>query len=97
MAADLPKLLNASGCGAEIELDKLPCRNHCDPRQALSDGEDYELLFTVPLAMHKLIEDWSDVKIIGHICPADEGCRLVSRDGNEFDIIAQGWKHLSGE
>lgn len=48
MAADLPKLLNASGCGAEIELDKLPCRNHCDPRQALSDGEDYELLFTIP-------------------------------------------------
>lgn len=47
LAADLPKLLAASGCGAQIELDKLPCRNNCSWQKALSDGEDYELLFTV--------------------------------------------------
>ena len=47
IAADLPKLLEQSGKGAVVELDKLPCRNNCSYKNALSDGEDYELLFTV--------------------------------------------------
>lgn len=107
LSSEILHICKQSKCGCRVYEEKIPIDYQtavlCEEMNmnlstaALNGGEDYELLFTVPLAMHKLIEDWSDVKIIGHICHADEGCRLVSRDGNEFDIIAQGWKHLSGE
>ncbi len=59
LAADLPKLLAASGCGAEIELEKLPCRNNCTIQHAAGDGEDYELLFTVkPERLDDLLKVW---------------------------------------
>ena len=62
---------------------------------ALNGGEDYELLFTVPLACHEQVAQLEDVKIIGHITTASEGQKLVTRDGNEFDLKAQGWNPLA--
>jgi len=47
LAADLPRLADASGCGYRIDVDALPCRRGCSTTQALNDGEDYELLFAV--------------------------------------------------
>lgn len=58
---------------------------------ALNGGEDYELLFTVPLTDHELVEALPDVKIIGHITTETDGKQLVTRDGNEFALKAQGW------
>lgn len=62
---------------------------------ALNGGEDYELLFTVPLACHEQVAQLEDVNIIGHITAASEGQKLVTRDGNEFDLKAQGWNPLA--
>ena len=62
---------------------------------ALNGGEDYELLFTVPLACHEQVAQQEDVKSIGHITTASEGQKLVTRDGNEFDLKAQGWNPLA--
>ncbi|EJX01107.1 thiamine-phosphate kinase [gut metagenome] len=62
---------------------------------ALNGGEDYELLFTVPLACHEQVAQLEDVKIIGHITVASEGQKLVTRDGNEFELKAQGWNPLA--
>lgn len=62
---------------------------------ALNGGEDYELLFTVPLTDYEHVSSLPDVKVIGHITDQDEGAKLVSRDGNEFDLKAQGWNPLS--
>ena len=61
---------------------------------ALNGGEDYELLFTVPLTMHEEIAKIKDVKIIGHITKPELGCALVTRDGNEMELKAQGWNHM---
>lgn len=61
---------------------------------ALNGGEDYELLFTVPIGDHEKIEQMEDVKLIGHITRENLGRVLVSRDGNEFDLKAQGWNPL---
>ena len=61
---------------------------------ALNGGEDYELLFTVPIGDHEKIEAMDDVKLIGHITKESLGRVLVSRDGNEFDLKAQGWNPL---
>lgn len=61
---------------------------------ALNGGEDYELLFTVPLACHEKIQDISDIRMIGHITKPELGCALITRDGQEFELKAQGWNPL---
>ena len=63
---------------------------------ALNGGEDYELLFTVPIGDHEKIEAVEDVKLIGHITKQSLGSVLVTRDGNEFELKAQGWNPLKG-
>ena len=61
---------------------------------ALNGGEDYELLFTVPIGDHEKIQNIEGVKLIGHITEEKYGRVLVTRDGNEFDLKAQGWNPL---
>ena len=61
---------------------------------ALNGGEDYELLFTVPLTDHEKISQIEGVRIIGHITRPELGKMLVTRDGNELELKAQGWNPL---
>lgn len=61
---------------------------------ALNGGEDYELLFTVPIADHEKVSQIEGIKLIGHITKPDMGCALIARDGNEFELKAQGWNPL---
>jgi len=61
---------------------------------ALNGGEDYELLFTVPLTEHDKIASMKSVKVIGHITKPELGCGLITRDGQEFELKAQGWNPL---
>lgn len=63
---------------------------------ALNGGEDYELLFTVPLHLHEEIEKIEGVKVIGHITDESLGCALITRDGAEMELKAQGWNPLKG-
>lgn len=64
---------------------------------ALNGGEDYELLFTVPIADHEKVSEMEGVKLIGHITRPELGCALITRDGQEFELKAQGWNPLKGE
>lgn len=64
---------------------------------ALNGGEDYELLFTVPLHFHDRIEKIPGVKLIGHITKEDLGCAMITRDGVEIPLRAQGWNPLKGD
>ena len=61
---------------------------------ALNGGEDYELLFTVPLTDHDKVAAMKGIKVIGHITKAELGCGLITRDGQEFELKAQGWNPL---
>ncbi|MBO5314776.1 MAG: thiamine-phosphate kinase [Prevotella sp.] len=61
---------------------------------ALNGGEDYELLFTVPIGDHSKIEAMDDVKLIGHITKKEFGTMLVTRDSQEFELKAQGWTNI---
>jgi thiamine-monophosphate kinase len=61
---------------------------------ALNGGEDYELLFTVPLAMHDKVAEIKGIKVIGHITKASLGNYIVGRDGGEIELKAQGWNSL---
>lgn len=64
---------------------------------ALNGGEDYELLFTVPIADHEKVSEMEGVKLIGHITNSELGCALICRDGQEFELKAQGWNPLNEE
>ena len=64
---------------------------------ALNGGEDYELLFTVPLHCHDKVKDLPGIKVIGHITKPELGCALVTRDGAEIPLRAQGWNPLAEE
>ncbi|MBQ6210980.1 MAG: thiamine-phosphate kinase [Prevotella sp.] len=61
---------------------------------AMNGGEDYELLFTVPIGDYEKISQMEGVKVIGHITQESLGTRLITRDDQEFDIRAQGWNPL---
>ena len=62
---------------------------------AMNGGEDYELLFTVPLTDHDKVEKMPGVKVIGYITEADKGCAMITRDGqSEIELKAQGWNHM---
>ena len=61
---------------------------------AMNGGEDYELLFTVPIADHEKVSQMEGVRLIGHITKPELGCVLITRDGQEFELKAQGWNPL---
>ena len=63
---------------------------------ALNGGEDYELLFTVPLHCHDKVKDMKGIKIIGHMTREELGCAMITRDGDsEIPLKAQGFNHMS--
>lgn len=62
---------------------------------ALNGGEDYELLFTVPLGLNDAVSAIKGVTVIGHITKPEYGNLLVGRDGGEIELKAQGWQSLS--
>ena len=64
---------------------------------ALNGGEDYELLFTIPIGDHEKIQQLEDVRLIGHITKESLGYMLITRDNQEFELKAQGWNPLSSE
>lgn len=65
---------------------------------ALNGGEDYELLFTVPLSMHDKVANIKGISVIGHITDESKGCALITRDGqSEIPLRAQGFNHMPRE
>ena len=70
----------------EMEMNVTTC--------ALNGGEDYELLFTVPIGDHAKVEQLEDVHLIGHVTDQRFGHILVTRDNQEFTLKAQGWNPL---
>ena len=59
--------------------------------EAMNGGEDYELLFTVPLTDHDKVSKMRGVSIIGYVTKPELGAAMVTRDGGEIPIQAQGW------
>lgn len=91
LAKDLPRLAKLSAVGFHIEEEKLPLAEACSIQQALGDGEDYELLFTVPAADAPALKaEWpcelAAITQIGHIekATADNRC------------LSGGWDHFTG-
>lgn len=105
LASEILHICKDSGIGCNIYEDKIPIDyqtfkmaeelNMNATVCALSGGEDYELLFTVPLDKFELLTALPGISIIGHTCIASEGYNLTTRDGNTFELKAQGWTNFS--
>ncbi|WP_297604481.1 thiamine-phosphate kinase [uncultured Alistipes sp.] len=101
LASDLMQICKASKCGARIYLERIPIAKqttafaeeiHADPVvAALNGGEDHELLFTVPLSMQEKIMQLGLVDVIGHITAETTGAYLVTPDGSDIRLKAQGF------
>ena len=104
LSSELMHICKQSGCGCRIFEKNIPIDyqtavaaeefNMNLTTCALNGGEDYELLFTVPIGDLSKIENMDNVKLIGHITKKEFGNILVTRDNNEFELKAQGWNPL---
>lgn len=107
LSSELMHICKESGCGCRIYEKNIPIdyqtavmaeeMNMNVTTCALNGGEDYELLFTVPIGDNEKIQQMDNVKLIGHITRPELGQMLVTRDNQEFELKAQGWNPLSKE
>ncbi|WP_295430701.1 thiamine-phosphate kinase [Prevotella sp.] len=105
LSSELMHICKQSNCGCRIYEKNIPIdyqtavmaeeMNMNVTTCALNGGEDYELLFTVPIGDHEKIQQMDGVKLIGHITRPELGQMLVTRDNQEFELKAQGWNPLS--
>jgi len=105
LSSDLMHICKNSNVGCKIYQDKIPIDQstiamanefHLDPViPVLHGGEDYELLFTIPLKLHDKINSLSQVSLIGHICKEEEGMYLITTQGNSIELKARGWNALN--
>lgn len=107
LSSELLHICKDSGTGCRIYEDRIPIDYQTAVMAeelgmnlvtaALNGGEDYELLFTVPLSMHEKIEKIPGIKLIGHVTDKNLGCAMITRDGNEIALRAQGWNSLADD
>lgn len=105
LSSELMHICKESNCGCRVYEKNIPIDyqtavmaeelNMNVTTCALNGGEDYELLFTVPIGDHEKIEQIDGVKLIGHITRPELGQMLVTRDNQEFELKAQGWNPLA--
>jgi thiamine-monophosphate kinase len=101
LASDLLSICKLSDTGSRIFYSKIPIdyetsklaeEFNIDPvTPALNGGEDFELLFTVPLEMFEKIKMIESVKVIGHITASGSGSYIAGDDGSEVEITGHGW------
>jgi thiamine-monophosphate kinase len=70
----------------KFELDPTAC--------ALSGGEDYELLFTIPQSEYDKLVLNEQISVIGYMTDAEQGAKLFTKGGSKYPITAQGWNHM---
>jgi len=102
LSSELLHIAKESNIGCRIYEDRIPIDyqtavmaeefNMNLVTVALHGGEDYELLFTVPLVLHDTLAAMKGIRIIGHTTKPEYGNLLVGRDGGEITLKAQGWQ-----
>ncbi len=107
LSSELMHICKQSGVGCRIFEKEIPIdyqtavmaeeMNMNVTTCALNGGEDYELLFTVPIGDLDKVKDMEGVRMIGHITEQKYGQILVTRDNQEFELKAQGWNPLKTE
>jgi thiamine-monophosphate kinase len=104
LASDLLHICKQSKKGATIYEDKIAIDHETmlvgeelqipGLTMALNGGEDYELLFTVPLEQYDKVKGLKGITIIGHIVEEEAGVNLITSNGGMVAVQAQGWNHF---
>ena len=104
LSSELMHICTQSKTGCRIYEDRIPIdyqtavtaeeMNLNVVTAAMNGGEDYELLFTVPLDKHEEVSNIEGISVIGHITSESLGCAMITRDGSEIVLRAQGWNHI---
>lgn len=103
LSSELLHLCKHSECGCQVYDERIPVADETAEAAgefgmeamvaALHGGEDYELLFTVPLSDHDKVASIKGISIIGNITDKKGLALLVGNDGNAIPLQAQGWDH----
>jgi len=101
LSSELLHICKRSGCGCQIYQERIPIAEetgraaaefNLEPMiPALNGGEDYELLFTIPLSAHDTVAALPGVHVIGNITDMKGHAILVTAEGNAIRLEAQGW------
>ena len=104
LSSEILHICKQSKTGARIYEEKIPIDPSvykvCEEFQittttvALNGGEDYELLFTIPIEDHDKIRGNPNMTVIGHVTEKQDGMNLVTKDGQFMELTAQGWNAL---
>ena len=104
LSSDLLHICSQSKVGCRVFEERLPIDyqtammaeafNLNVSTVALNGGEDYELLFTVPLSLYEQVKIVPGIHVIGHITEINDQCKFVTRDGEEMELKAQGWNPI---
>lgn len=104
LSSELLHICKAGNVGCRIYEDRIPIDyqtavmaeeiNMNLVTAAMNGGEDYELVFTAPLHFHETLSKMNGIKVIGHITKPELGCAMVTRDGVEMQLRAQGFNHM---
>lgn len=104
LSSELLHICSQSKVGCRVYEDRIPIdyqtaitaeeMNLNVVTAAMNGGEDYELLFTVPLEKHEEISSIEGISVIGHTTAESLGCAMITRDNNEIALRAQGWNHI---
>ena len=70
----------------KFEIDPTAC--------ALSGGEDYELLFTIPQSEYDKLVSNEQISVIGYMTEPEQGTHIITKGGSKYLITAQGWNHM---
>lgn len=107
LSSEILHICNQSNAGCVLYEDKLPVSEEMrraafkfeiDPTAcALSGGEDYELLFTIPQAEHDKLVLNEQISVIGYITEPEQGAHIITKGGGRHPITAQGWNPLKGK
>ncbi|MGZ3865071.1 MAG: thiamine-phosphate kinase [Bacteroidia bacterium] len=101
LASEILHLCTQSNVGCNLFEDKIPLDGQTSSRAhefkldpticALSGGEDYELLFTIPQSDYDKVKGHPDFTVIGHMTDKASGVNMITRSGTSVQLTAQGW------
>lgn len=104
ISSEIMHICKASNVGCNLFEEKLPLDpqfiNVCEEFNldsttiAINGGEDYELLFTIPINDFDKIKGNPNLTVIGHMTAENEGIHLITRENTKLPLKARGWNAL---
>jgi thiamine-monophosphate kinase len=104
LSSEILHICHESPLGAVLYEEKIPLAEEMkkaafkfeiDPTAcALSGGEDYELLFTIPQTDYEKLVLNEEISVVGYMTDAEQGSHIITKGGNKHPLTAQGWNHM---